>query len=147
MVGEEQGLGLSQVSLKKSVIEVIREFFPTEAEWAARNQEQIIVNASASASNVPLYTVPDNKTLFITSINLAARNDHATIANAASIGKDPIDLISVTLRPDSVATASLSFPMPLKYNAGNVITLFASAVNIVASAQLQGWLENIFITN
>ena len=134
-------LGESRVSLDKDVVkEKPLAVSPTFMEWAADgNVEQIIAAGNEGASLI--FTVPNNKTLFITSawvggMETANVNSHGHIIlfieDPAASGTLPIlgaSVDHVTGQHGGNTNNSLSFPMPLRVEQKNKIAITSPNIN------------------
>ena len=89
-------------------------FTPTKSEWAADNREVVIDNIRSSGA---LFTVPNNKILYITHIYLSGSQIAAANANA-SISIDGKRILRLFLGALTGTTDSghlaFSFTMPIK---------------------------------
>ena len=142
-------LGKSKVPLDKNIIpEQPRIFFPTFAEWIADgNAEQIIRTATFTTPGAtPIFTVPENFTLFITNLHLSSDITGGGAGNTqASIRLGVNDLIVPIRHTHVIASAdhvvsSLSCPMPLKVDSGDSVFLTVGLGTMIASGQICGFL-------
>ena len=152
MVGEitAAGLGESSKSLKDSILKKPIQFVKSWMEWAAINLDQVIEAGSATIGGTStFYTVPKNKTLYITSfvhsseiIGGGAGTDTSTlqIDQASFSGNGRFSShIHVKAAADHVTTAS-GFPMPLKVEEKGVIQILNTSNNVITSAAFTGFL-------
>lgn len=134
-------LGDSNVILDKNIkIETPREFFPTLAEKNAEIEP--LIKKRLSTGNI--YTVPPNKTLFITSAFLtgmetanASTHGFLTITiNQSGFGSESIILaiaIDHIVGQHSASQAtSISFPMPLRLDTPAIIDITMSGMTTPA---------------
>lgn len=126
------------------------EFYPTHSEWAAINRPQIFVStgASVTATTETLYTVPDNQTLFISSLwaNIAddasaARGD---VVIKTNIAQAKLILLS-KIAQNSTNAISISYPMPIRVEGGDEVQMEVSA-NCKGDGGFVGWIEDKRIT-
>ena len=112
-----------------------REFSETWAEWASKNREVI----REEVNTIPVdYTVPDNKTLFITSLSLSGSTNLTT--GTVSIGSAGVRLLQLQTAAATNGVISQTFPSPLRIESGEVLTITSSAP-ATATALVFGWLE------
>lgn len=132
-------IGESNVPLTKDIVpEKPRVAFPTFAEWVSDgNAEQIVLDVGSERT---IYEVPDNKTLFITSCyitgaELANASTHGNLTISVSSGGFAEETNLLAIKIDHTAgqhgganTASLSFPMPIRFVSGAIIKLIESGM-------------------
>jgi hypothetical protein len=118
-------------------------------EWAAKYREQVFVRSLAITGGTDaFYTVPQGKTLFISSMWLLNYNSSAVASTVVHIST-PFGRIIASFLPLAIAgtpnpheTITQSFPFPLKFPAGTIITLTGnSTANSLSAAGFTGWLE------
>lgn len=109
-----------------------RGFFPTFAEWVADgNAEQIFRSISAVANGIEiLFTVPLNHTLFITSMSMSCMDVGVAAHGFAAMRKrgTEVEFLSIAndhgnIQAPTVSQNSNSFPMPLRFNQGEIIEI------------------------
>lgn len=135
--------------------ETPRANFPTFVEWAAENAEQIIKSAfvMSGSSSSTLYTVPKNKTLYITSahICLGIREGNNAISSGQGLEIYPDNLALLSFLPEItngvnsgalISSNSVSYPMPLKVEAGKAVRIIKQTNNCDVAAGFQGFLLN-----
>lgn len=135
------------VVLAEDVIKKLRNFIPTESEWRGRTEE-IIVRESGTTTTTTIFTVPKNKTLFITYAFVTAINSGSINGNGAAglrISKfGGLDILNAGFfnLQESVATNAVNFTMPIKVDAGETVIIDAGVAGIKCSAGFMGWLES-----
>lgn len=154
-------LGASDTVLKKPVIaEKDREFIPTEMEWAMRNREIISRDdttggASGDSSNNTIFTVPENNTLWLTSVNLSYISrptgtsvifPKISIVDAGNIVTQLLAFIfqnGYTSEHNDAMT--LSFTLPIKVSSNQTIRLNgglgAGTGRLDVKGGFTGWIE------
>jgi len=141
-------VGESDIPLTKNVIrEPDRAFSATFMEWVADGNAEQIIKRGTSAG--VFYTVPENFTLFITSAFVSGHKTNAggaghfvnlSIENLS--GANPSVIMSLDLGNVAQVTwgsVSNSFPMPLRAEAGKLITI-TFIPNVEGTAGFQGFL-------
>jgi len=120
-------LGTSKVPLEEDIFKKVRTFFPIFSEWASDNFERIIRNSTGSGTNT-LFTVPANKTLFITAVHVFIANDTAPNARGIiSIGATSGSGVGETLLNITTTAASGSeggayaFNYLIKVESGEIV--------------------------
>jgi hypothetical protein len=117
---------------------------PTFAEWVADgNAEQIIKTASIVNTTSTLYTVPANFTLFITTSFLSSDNiagGAGTTAAQLKIGSTIILRQLHSLPAGDHTSTSQDYPMPLRVNPNDTVTLFSDSANLFVSGGFTGFL-------
>ena len=125
-------VGESDVVLDENIIKKDLGFFPSLGEFASDNFEQIIKADQSTSSTATLYTVPDKRTLFVTSVWVAGEISAATATGTASIAlnRGGVPLMLAGIRLDHHAgtgidanCCALSFGMPIKVNSGEIMQL------------------------
>lgn len=144
------------VVLKKDIIKRERNFLPTESEWQARNADDIIIRSNLiSGSTVDLFTVPANKTLFITSAWISgqaiknANNASSFGIRLAGTGSFTRYFVGVWINageathPPVIATSANNFNMPIKVESGEIVQIHKSLVTstLQGAGGFTGWLE------
>lgn len=136
-------LGKSKVPLEEDLIKKKVEFIQTWVEWSAKNQEQVGSSVSRSgAGSTTIFTVPDKKTFFLTSLELSCTQD-ATGTGAAQclVGSTRITLAIITTRIDpQIISISKNFSMPIRLESGEVISLQNQQAGQHSSSSIQGFL-------
>lgn len=139
-------IGESDVSLKKSVVEEARDFLPNEKEFRGRHEQQVVLG-ELFAANGTLITVPEKSTLFITGAWVNILNNSTSSAAStriiirgqfiliAQVGNTPTAGLFVT---NSIA---LSYPMPIRLEAGESVSVTVSPAAGTGSAGIIGWIE------
>lgn len=133
---------------QNTYIEEKKYFYPTWAEWAAKNREQVMVaELSSSASDEVIYTVPEEFNLFITSAFISISKDADAVGGISTARlminttQQQIFAIRVTRDRAGYINLSNSFPMPLKLNAGDVLIVRNPYASSDTFAGFQGFLE------
>jgi len=128
-------VGESDVVLEKDILaEKSREFLPTWGEWAAQNREQVFREAGVNNGIVALFLVPATEDFFITSAFLQNEGGENSILH-----KDPTSNQSNTIAISRSLSTPLQFPMPIKINGGNQISLSVLGIGNVGRASVQGF--------
>lgn len=121
----------------------------TYFEWASKYREQVFARSLAiTGGSDAFYTVPQGKVLFISSMWLMNANS-STVQSTICHVSTPYGRIIASFLPLAVAgmptlheVVTQSFPFPLKFPAGTVITLTGnSTANSLTAAGFTGWLE------
>jgi len=146
---QEESFGQSKTSIVAAREFRSEPFIPTQAEWSAKNREQILRDARQVSVTTTLFTVPANRTLFITSAAMSCSDPSA----ANSTNKPTLEIgatrqailtcvssstAQVGQHGGSVTAVAQSFPMPIIANAGEIVRL-VTGVN--TTVMFQGWLE------
>lgn len=141
--GDDIGqLGVSNVSLIKSVIEEKRDFLPDEKEFRARRETIVTQQAQdAQIGTTTVFTVPENSTLFITHASVSTINDAASNEQMSLSGGGDLFICSWQVQAGNVVNMSYSFTMPVRAEAGRVISFNHSQASIRTSVLIIGWLE------
>lgn len=121
-----------------------KEFSETWCEWAAKNRQPVFIFNGGGAGTINLYQVPAGFTLYVTSLN----HSMTPIANANVVsliyqnlfGTGNISNLCCNSPTASPVAHSCSYPMPLKFNSGDILYLYVS-VNCISYASIQGFLE------
>jgi len=140
----------------------VREFRPepfslTKSEWAADNRELVRRNSSrGSAGSTTLFTVPNNKTLYITNsyVSLVIISSGAAFIIGAinveggSTGADNGNIISAISSNISTSTGvrlgqniSISHQMPVKVRGNEVVFLTLDTAGASVLGGFVGYLE------
>lgn len=147
-------IGFSDVALTKSVLEEKREFIPSEAEWKARNEVQIIESAGVGEeSSTLIYTVPEKKHAFLTNVWMTLLDEAGTgrlraelEIRSGSAVRRRILVMGVDGGSKTTQTLALALPMPIKLFEGETIhvdtTLSSVGADGRAEAGVIGWEEN-----
>lgn len=140
MVFEGENVVLDEDVIKKPD----REFFPTFQEWLGDgNVEQVTRFAFINGTTNSFFTVPNNFTLFITSIWMSGNCAAAGAAQRdAQLDLGDDSKIILGLRITGAGTNqsnSLNYTMPLKVETGRVVRLSSDA-NFAVSCGFQGFL-------
>jgi len=133
MVFQGEDVPLSEDILKKKV-----EFVKTWIEWSAENREQILFSDTVSNGTVTLHAVAAGTTVWITSAFVTHR-----IISAARI---IIHVLGSTTEKNLITASqgnsnSVSFPMPIKVEAGDTIFLTLSGIGESGIGGITGWIE------
>ena len=130
------------VALKSNVLERKEDFVRTWAEWAALNRQQV---RAIIDSGVPkTFTVPKGKVLFISSATLSGtKSPNAGIIFINTGGTLILPIIHMYLLVGKLGRFSVTFPSPIKVDAGEIITAGTSPLGGFATGMIHGWLENI----
>jgi len=151
MVFEGEDVPLEQDILKKKV-----EFIRTEAEHNARVSEIVRANGfvGGGSTDITFFTVPENKTLFITAVSLGAASDGGGLGGGMqfSIHVGGINNQIIVLRMiDDIAGYSsnaVSFPMPIKVDSGQAVIIRSNnTTDGSADGCIVGWLEDQLISS
>jgi len=118
-------------------------------EWAAKYREQVFAQSLAITGGTDdFYTVPQGKVLFISSMWLMNYNSSAVASTLVHISTAYGRILAsfcplaVAGQPNPHEVVTQSFPFPLKFPAGTVITLTGNTtVNSLSAAGFTGWLE------
>ena len=149
-------LGKSKLPLEEDLIKKPIEFVKSWVEWAATNALQKIISGESTLTQgaITLYTVPDNRTLYITSafFTLAVLNGNTGFGNSIGLqittGGGNVAILNVAASTTSaaedvslVSNNSVSYPMPLEVNSGSVVRILKVQGNNKqhASAGFQGF--------
>lgn len=125
-------VGESNVVLTEDVIKKDpREFIKSWVEWASDNEELILKSRNRIASgDTTLYTVPENKTLYITnaycsiSCNSGAPSFRKVIIFIDSLNGENAQIITSYIYGGGTNnTNQLSYSMPIKVESGSIIVL------------------------
>lgn len=155
MVGEELGLGVSNVVMKKSPITIKKEFEATKSEWVGTSSTYQRVMASEESTTTPtvMYAVPNDKILYLTSVCISLVCDGTGANTGYSVSMDITDasgnfvdvLCSLMLKEDvsGYSSASYDFPMPIKVNPLEKIEIGTAAAGSGVSGHFVGWLQDI----
>ena len=143
MVGEDFGLGVSTVVLKKSVITPKdREFFPTEAEW---QKDKIIIHkiglivVSGNSDTDDMLVVPDNKVFYLTYYQLSLTTQVAGLVSSNFLlirtsegNKNIVKIVTEATKLDN-SHISHSFIKPFQVNEKGILQLvgLASAGSVI----------------
>ena len=103
------------------------DFFTTWLEWAGQNFEQIIRSSTTGNSTQILFSVPANRTLFITEAFVsvtASNNTNASASVFVPITSETI--IGVTARLSQNDSNALNFRKPIKVESGQDVSLVSS---------------------
>jgi len=143
--------GASDVSLIKSIIEEKRDFIPYEAEFRGRNETRVSKSASFtnSVGTKVIFIVPENSTLFITAAYVTIYTNTTTTREFGSVtiffdNSSTGDVLLTVGNHSHLSNAnnvSLSFPMPIKVDAGQRLVLFNSQSDHSGDGGIIGWLE------
>lgn len=116
-------LGKSKVPLEEDLIKKKIEFVKSWVEWASDNEEQIIKH-SAEPSGTNFFTVPANKTLYLSSAFAAGSGTSAGALNLRYLVTGALSTILACVWPaGGSGNNSLSFPMPLKIKDGESLEI------------------------
>lgn len=137
-------LGKSKLPLEEDLIKRPIEFVRSWLEFAAGEFEQVVKEAQiSSAGNTTIFTVPNNFTFFLTNVQLSSDNKAAVggdrIARVATSRMIILSHIHAGNSNDHIGN-SFNFPMPLKFNPEEVLLLSTSNSNLIASANIIGFL-------
>lgn len=125
-------------SKNNTPIQQIKEYQATWCEWAAKNRQQIIIQAGSNVNGTyTLYSVPANKILFVTSafVNAVGADSSGNFIRLfGSTGGTNLILQA------QAGSNSLSFPMPLKVMNGSVLQYNVTAGH--TSVGITGFLED-----
>jgi len=124
-----------------------------DAESAGRERTQVIVSGAQQVGDVTLYTVASGKVLFISSAWMTAIiGDGAAASGNCNIQIDSgVKILGVSVGttedPANVfhfrtSNNSLSYPMPVKVSAGEVVYLRTDGDEILCHGGFVGWLED-----
>lgn len=120
-------LGKSKVPLEEDLIKKPIEFVKSWVEWAADNEEQVVRSGVSLTGIVTIFTVPDKKTLYVTSAFLSHVFDgNAVTGTSGSLTLSTVGSIlriRIILGTVSFGSLAVSFPMPLKLQSGQAITI------------------------
>lgn len=131
-------------------VKSLREHYPTYAEWVSQgNREQIkIVGAGIAAGSNLIYSIPENKILFITGLILSGRDtagagrDYQVFFQYPTTAGSALAFIHVPANGSS--STSLNFSMPYRVN-GSRIYLNQASANSASHVVIYGFLEDINI--
>lgn len=138
----------SDVPLRKDILRKPTEFVKNWLEWSADNRQIVAVDTfTLSATQSIMFTVPENNTFFLTSVwaNVVATGGVAGLRNAivgATVGTVQASprILKVTINDLTSANSnSIAYPMPMKIQAGGVVTLNGTA-NARSDAGITGFL-------
>lgn len=127
-----------------------------QSEFVSAAQQETIVNVSSSLqnSNTTLYTVEDDKILWIVGawVSCAPTSSFNTTDSASiniTTGGNIVEAVCANNQSAGTQTNSLPgnsvsqmFPMPLKVTAGEVVRLEIANSSMRASGGFNGWLED-----
>ena len=133
------------VILEEDILKKTRDYVPSFLEWASDgNVEQVIKSFNRESAGTTIgYTVPNNFTLFITNMHLSSE----VIVAAPGVVQ-----VSVKVRDDIVlahlhnigqgdhATSSFNFPMPVRVDSGDTVSIITASSALKGSAQFVGFL-------
>jgi len=139
----------SDVPLSENILKKPIEFVRSWLEWAADNREQV---SSSRGSIGSLFVVPAKNTFYLTGawIHLSTRNNNAnqidisikygssTSEKVLSCGVKNSNLVG---QPNHSNSISMTFPMPIKIQAGQDIELDRSATGSAFVGGIFGFLE------
>ena len=133
-------LGKSKVPLEEDLIKKPIEFVKTWVEWNAINSLQIIKFRGTAGT---MYTVPEKKTLYITSAFIGTRDDSAVSGGTAAIfiGGTNDRIINISTTPvtlEGINTMNMVYPMPIKVEGGQTVE-FSLSAGISSGAGFQGF--------
>ncbi len=140
----------SDVPLEEDILKKKVEFIQTWIEFAAQNFEQVIESANVTVNINNFFTVPDKKTLYITS---AFINAFATVGLAAKAAcnfqvlNDPETKILACIIDGTITSQNISinFPMPLKFESGIILQIGVDS-NMDAIVGFHGFLVDKLIS-
>ncbi len=119
--------------------------YPTLAEWKGKKARFILYNGSANGSATTLYTVPQGKVVYLTSILLSALDIAGhNFFSMEILSAAGIQYVLILLSNTTASTiAPLVLPCPLPVYTGNIITVRSANVNCLAQLTVTGWEEDI----
>lgn len=110
-------------------------FLPSYIDWLWGNSQHIIESFTTTGV---IYTVPDDFTFFLTSIYVTTGKTGVTVSAGAFTSLNGQKNI-ISVKGWENASASLSFPNPLKFNSGVVFETYKDA-GAVIGAGISGFL-------
>ena len=133
-------LGKSKVALEEDLIKKPIEFVKSWIEWNAINSLQIIRFRGVTGT---MFTVPELKTLFITSAFLDVRDDSAVAGGTAAIfiGATNDRIINISTTPtalEGIITMNMVYLMPIRVESGQTVE-FSLSAGIAGGAGFQGF--------
>lgn len=137
---------VSDVPLTEDILGEKPKFIFNFYEWLSTQGKQIFERESALADEAnTIYTVPDNKTLFLTSFTLSCFENHSIVGTAKALiyiddQNRPIGAVGLD-STGGIETNSVSnsFPFPIKIEEKSKIIVLAEA-EIGAEAVITGFL-------
>jgi len=127
-----------------------RTYTLSDCEYAARHRTQIRESGFASNGTTDdIYTVPAGKVFYLTSATLSGSNTSTTSVSGVYLRWRTAVTFKNIIGLDFAASGTgwisqghiaQSFPMPIKFEAGEIIAIYA-APNARGVACIQGWEE------
>lgn len=140
MVFEGGDVPLEEDILKKTV-----DFVSNEKEFSGRHRE-LIQKATTSNGDVTIFTVPPNKTLFITTAWISGSSDGVNVeAGFLTIYFNDVEnsILGCSSGVKNEGNNSLGFPMPIQVNSGGKVFLESTSGNFNVAGGFTGWIEDV----
>lgn len=115
-----------------------KDYYPTWLEWSTKNRENVFISGIENSTGIyDLYTVPEDRDLYLTSLNISAYNGGIIRIYIQSFNKT----ISFLISTGGIMQDRANFSMPIKVSRGETVYLQIVGATIDCGYSIIGFLD------